>query len=95
MKKIIRLTERDLTRIVRRVINETNRIDETSLINRFQYYKEIKQAKESASESGECFCVVKPIVGQSVVKPCSELTRTEEDHIIYQTEDCDTWDGMY
>ena len=28
MKKIIRLTESDLTRIIRRVINETTEIDE-------------------------------------------------------------------
>lgn len=91
MKKIIRLTERDLTRLVKRVINETNRIDETSLINRLQYYKEIKQA----NELGGCSCVVKTMVSGIVVKPCSELTRTEEDNIIYYTKDCDTSDGMY
>lgn len=41
MKKIIRLTERDLTRIVKRVIreNKDNMVNETSLMNRFQYYK--------------------------------------------------------
>jgi len=91
MKRIIRLTESNLISIVRKVINETNRIDETSLINRLQYRKEIKQA----NELGGCSCVVKTIVSGIVVKPCSELTRTEEDNIIYYTKDCDTWDGMY
>lgn len=97
MKKIIRLTERDLTRIVKRVIreNKDNMVNETSLMNRFQYYKEIRDAKKQSKETNECMCVVETIVSGVIVKPCSELTSTEEDHLIYNTDNCDTFDGTY
>lgn len=160
MKKIIRLTERDLTRLIKRVIRENdlgmtqqgenvykqkfenlleevidfvgdseqvysglfgyldqryedykydkmeesrntweddtdNMINETSLIHRIQYAKQIKDAKKQAKENDECMCVVETIVSGVIVKPCSDLTSTEEDHIIYNTDNCDTFDGTY
>jgi hypothetical protein len=160
MKKIIRLTERDLSRIVRRVIRENdlgmtqqgenvykqkfenlleevidfvgdseqvysglfgyldqryedykydkmeesrntweddtdNMVNETSLIHRIQYAKQIKDAKKQSKENDECMCVVETIVSGVIVKPCSDLTSTEEDHIIYNTDNCDTFDGTY
>jgi len=162
MKKVIRLTERDLTRIVKRVINEDiqnndlyltindalkntnssdeekihvlkyilkqmegdgiitkgkvrkfwnmnemeesrntweddtdNMVNETSLMNRFQYYKEIRDAKKQAKETDECMCVVETIVSGVIVKPCSDLTPTEEEHLIFNTNNCDTFDGTY
>lgn len=72
-----------------------NMVNETSLMNRFQYYKEIRDAKKQAKETNKCMCVVETIVSGVIVKPCSELTSTEEDHIIYNTDNCDTFDGTY
>ena len=36
MKKVIRLTEKDLTRIVKRVMNESNNIMEKSFLDKFR-----------------------------------------------------------
>lgn len=75
--------------------DENNMVNETSLIHRIQYGKQIKDAKKQAKENDECMCVVETIVSGVIVKPCSELTSTEEDHIIYNTDNCDTFDGTY
>ena len=87
MKKIIRLTERDLTRIVKRVINETNRIDEGSPFDRIEYFSEIRQAKSEAKESDKCMCVARTRSGV-VVDECTNLTETEQDGVFYRTKNC-------
>ena len=88
-KKIIRLTERDLSRIVRRVINESkiNNLHETSPMDRVQYYSEIRDAKKQAKEYDECMCVAKTRSGV-IVSPCSDLTETEQDGVFYRTKNC-------
>ena len=90
MKKIIRLTESDLARIVKRVIkeNELNMVNETSIMSRIQYNKQIRDAKNQAKENDECMCVVETIVSGVIVKPCDDLTPTEEEHIIFYTKNC-------
>lgn len=95
MKKIIRLTELDLARIVKRVIkenedqdNEFNMVNETSFMSRIQYNKQIRDAKNQAKENDECMCVVETIVSGVIVKPCDDLTPTEEEHIIFYTKNC-------
>ena len=53
MKKVIRLTESDLARIVKRVIkeNELNMVNETSIMSRIQYNKQIRDAKNQSKEN--------------------------------------------
>ena len=87
MKKIVRLTEKDLTRIVKRVINETSRINETSPFDRVQYFSEIRQAKSDAKEFDKCMCVSKTRSGV-VVDECTNLTETEQDGVFYRTKNC-------
>lgn len=88
-KKTIKLTERDLSRIVRRVINESkiNNLHETSPMDRVQYYSEIRDAKKQAKEYDECMCVAKTRSGV-IVSPCSDLTETEQDGVFYRTKNC-------
>ena len=87
MKKIIRLSERDLTRIIKRVINETNRIDESSLFDRIEYFSKIRQAKSDAKEFDKCMCVSKTGSGV-VVDECDNLTDSEKDRVFYRTKNC-------
>ena len=92
MKKIIRLTESELTNLVKRIIkdqdNEFNMVNETSFMSRIQYNKQIRDAKNQAKENDECMCVVETIVSGVIVKPCDDLTPTEEEHIIFYTKNC-------
>lgn len=88
-KKTMKLTERDLSRIVRRVIKESkiNNLYETSPMDRVQYYSEIRDAKKQAKEYDECMCVAKTRSGV-IVSPCSDLTETEQDGVFYRTKNC-------
>ena len=92
MKKIIRLTESELTNLVKRIIkdqdNEFNMVNETSFMSRILYNKQIRDAKNQAKENDECMCVVETIVSGVIVKPCDDLTPTEEEHIIFHTKNC-------
>ena len=88
-KKTMKLTEKDLSRIVRRVIKESkiNNLYETSPMDRVQYYSEIRDAKKQAKEYDECMCVAKTRSGV-IVSPCSDLTETEQDGVFYRTKNC-------
>jgi hypothetical protein len=75
MKKIIRLTESDLTRIIRRVINETTEIDE--------FFNPFKRKKND----DEHYIKVKRWMGKTNVKLISRLEPKEVNGVVNFTID--------
>ena len=75
MKKIIRLTESDLTRIIRRVINETTEIDE--------FFNPFKRKKND----DEHYIKVKKWMGKTNVKLFSSLEPKNVNGVVYFTID--------
>jgi hypothetical protein len=75
MKKIIRLTESDLTRIIRRVINETTEIDE--------FFNPFKRKKND----DEHYIKVKKFRGKNDVKLFSRLEPKEVNGVVTFTID--------
>jgi hypothetical protein len=75
MKKIIRLTESDLTRIIRRVINETTEIDE--------FFNPFKRKKND----DEHYIKVKRWMGKTNVKLISRLEPKDVNGVVNFTID--------
>lgn len=89
MKRIIRLTESDLTRIVRRVINEDSFFGDKlkDMFSDGDYSRAKREADDLYAEDDECRYVVQTNWSGMEVRTSDEID--DDDDIIYNTCDED------